>query len=157
MITLQEAAAFYMASAARCEAEMAVVVEGVVTEGAERAKALVGHEQDGWDPLSGATVYGFRHPRAGWIPGKLELGYGGFESPLERTGGMRDSIEFSIAGSVGEVGSDDKRALWQELGTAAEYPIPPRPFLSKGLLEAAEAVFVPLMLEVLPSLLIPPP
>lgn len=155
MLTITEAAEFFMASAARCPEVLSGVVEGVVAGGSERAKALVGQEQDGWPPLSGATVYGFHHPRAGWIPGKLELGYGDFESPLLRTGEMRDSIEFAIVGLVGEVGSNDKRALWQELGTAADYPIPPRPFLSKGLLEAAALLFEPLMREAMLILLVP--
>ncbi len=155
MITLQEAAEFFLASAARCPEVMSGVVAGVVEAGAERAKGLIGNEHDGWAPLSGATVYGFRHPRAGWIPGKEELGYGGFESPLLRTGQMRDSIEFSVASLIGEVGSNDKRALWQELGTVAEYSIPPRPFISRGLLEAAEAVFPELMGPAVLSLLVP--
>lgn len=155
-MTPAEAALFFFEAAERTPEVMSGVVLGVVTAGAERAKALIGEEHEGWPPLSSATVYGFYLPRAhAWIPGKIELGYGGFESPLLRTGQMRDSIEFVATDLVGEVGSDDKRALWQELGTVGEYPIPPRPFLSRGLLEAATEVFEPLMLEAMATLLAP--
>jgi hypothetical protein len=155
-LTLAEAAEFFCASAARLEPELSVVVETICTRGAVAARELIGHEQDGWPPLSGATVYGFRHPRAGWITGRLELGYGGFESPLLRTGSMRDSVSFVASGLVGEVGSDDKRALFNELGTpSAEFPTPPRPFISKGLLEAVETGYEELAVEVARSLLVP--
>lgn len=48
--------------------------------------------------------------------------------PLLRTGEMRDSIEHKVDGWAGEaaVGSDDDKAVWQELGTDK---IPPRSFL----------------------------
>ncbi len=159
MITLQEAAAFFMASAARCEAELTVVVATVVADAAERAKGFIGSPQTGWPmawaELSSATVEGFRHPTAGWIPGKQELGYGGYESPLLRTGDMRDSIEFNVMGLWGEVGSNDKKALYQELGTpGALFPTPPRPFLAKGMMDAAYTI-EPLCEAVAASLLAP--
>lgn len=159
MMTLQEAAAFYAESAARCEAELSGIVVEVIERAGVLARSYIGKEQTGWPmawaPLSGGTVEGFRHWRGGWIPGKDELGYGGYESPLLREGGLRDSIETNAIGLFGEVGSDKKEALWQELGTpGADYPIPPRPFLAKGLVEAS-ATIEELSGEVIVSLLVP--
>lgn len=145
MINLAEAAAFFRASAARCEAQLSLVVLEVIEDAAGRAREYIGQPQSGWPmawaPLSGGTVEGFRHRNGRWIPGKQELGYGGYERPLLREGDMRDSIEVNAIGLFGEVGSDSKVALWQEMGTpGAEYPIPPRPFLAKGMMEAAYAI-----------------
>lgn len=142
MLTLAEAAEFFFASAARVEEECAVVVATVIEDAAVRARGYIGQEQPGWPmawaPLSGGTVEGFRHHSGRWIPGKDELGFGGYESPLLRTGNMRDSIEVNVVGIWGEVGSNDKKALYQEMGTpGADYPIPPRPFLAKGLMDAS--------------------
>lgn len=142
MITLFEAAAFFRASAARCEAELSFVVVEVIDDAAARARQYIGQPQSGWpmawEPLSGATVDGFRHYSGRWIPGKAELGYGAYERPLLREGDMRDSIEVNALGLFGEVGSDSKIALWQEMGTpGAAYPIPPRPFLAKGMMDAS--------------------
>jgi hypothetical protein len=66
------------------------------------------------------------------------------------------SIETKTEGLVGEVGSHDKVALYQEMGTAsADYTIPPRPFLSKGMLAAVTEEFEPLAREVALSVLMP--
>lgn len=46
--------------------------------------------------------------------------------PLLRTGEMRDSIEYTVAGREAHIGSDNDKAVWQELGTDR---IPPRSFL----------------------------
>lgn len=65
-------------------------------------------------------------------------------NPLERTGEMRDSIEFSREPSRVTIGSPDKKALWQELGTTGPragpdgYHVPPRPFLGPALFVNAE-------------------
>jgi HK97 gp10 family phage protein len=49
-------------------------------------------------------------------------------SPLLETGEMRDSIEYTVVNAhEGHVGSNNDKALWHELGTAA---IPARPFLA---------------------------
>jgi hypothetical protein len=105
------------------------------------AKAEIGTYQSAagpfqaWDPLSSATLEGFLHPVAGWIPGKKDLGYAPPDNPLLREGDMRDSIEHvvrlvSLVGGEAHVGSNDPKALWQELGTPnARFPIEPRSFL----------------------------
>lgn len=101
-------------------------------------------------PLSEATLYGFVHPTAGWIPGKLES-YP--EDPLLRTGGMRDSIEAAHDHNSAVVGSNDEVALWQELGTAsALYPIPPRSFLGRSLFVTQEACVSAIMRRILTPL-----
>lgn len=142
MITPMEAAAFYRASAERCEAELSTIVVTVIERAGELSRGYIGNEQNGWpmawSPLSSATVDGFRHWLGFWVTGKEALGYGGYDSPLLRTGNMRDSIETNVIGLFGEVGSNDKKALYQEMGTpGADYPIPPRPFLAKGLMDAS--------------------
>jgi len=64
------------------------------------------------------------------------------DSPLLESGAMRDSIQHTVEGKSGFVGSNDDKALWAELGTSRGEP--PRSFLSlaaqqKGE-EAADAV-----------------
>lgn len=142
MITLSEAAAFYEDAAGRCEGELADVVVTVVERAAALARGFIGSEHPGWlfgwEPLSSATVDGFRHAYGFWVMGKEDLGFGGAESPLLRTGTLRDSIESRALGLYGEIGSDEKRALYNEMGTpGALYPVPPRPFLAKGMMEAS--------------------
>jgi hypothetical protein len=50
-----------------------------------------------------------------------------FNTPLLQTGEMRASIEWNSSGNEGYVGSNNDKAVWQELGTRT---IPPRPFLA---------------------------
>jgi hypothetical protein len=144
MFTCLEVAEYYQMSALRCEAELSGIVAAVVEAAAVRARSYIGHQQNdqffGWQPLSTATIFGFHHPEAGWRPGKADLGYGNPPdyAPLLREGDLQDSISAEAEGLVGMVGSTSKIALYQEMGTpGAEYPIPPRPFLAKGLMEAA--------------------
>lgn len=144
MFTCGEVAEFYRLAALRCEEELSAVVATVVQDAAVRARGFIGHQQSdlfmGWQPLSSATVFGFHHPQMGWLPGKADLGYGSPPDydPLLREGDLRDSISSESAGLEGMVGSTSKIALYQEIGTpGAEYPIPPRPFLAKGLMDAA--------------------
>ncbi len=141
MLTFAEAGAFYIAAAERILPELEGLVGTVVMRAAVRARGYIGHQQDGWDDLSTATTEGFRHESGRWIPGKIALGYGGAESPLLRTGQMEQSIEFDVDGLVGTVGSSDRTMLYQEMGTPfARYPIPPRPVLARGLMEACGEV-----------------
>jgi len=127
MITLGEAAAWYRQAADTIEDELGEVVVTVTALAVERAKGYIGHEQDEWAPLSGATIEGFRHEYGFWIPGKRELGYSPPDyEPLLRSGQMRESIEGVADGLTGIIGSADKVMLYQEMGTPnARYPIPP--------------------------------
>lgn len=158
MISIEAAAEFFMAASARVVPEMAEVVATVTEAAAVKAKGYIGHPQDGWAPLSPRTIEGFRLPGGRWVVGKRQRGFDGgegFEPLRGETGQLRDSIETKTAGMVGIIGSDDKRALYQEIGTGGERPIPPRPFLSKGLLEAAGELYEPLAREVAISVLVP--
>jgi hypothetical protein len=158
MFALSEVAAFYFAAAERCVPELEAVVETVVGDAALRARSFIGVQQSEFLPLSSATVYGFHRPGYGWILGKAERGFSGpdYQPLLGDSGDMGDSIEAGlIAPLTGMVGSDSKIALYQEIGTpGADYPIPPRPVLAKGLLEA-EVMIEPLCGEVAISLLMP--
>lgn len=105
------------------------------------AGEFIGHEMPKWQPLSSATLQGFIHPYGFRIPGKIELGYIGHLSatdPLLRTGAMRHSIKFDVDGYTMVVGSAEKVALWQEMGTVNHLTgsIPPRPFLATGMLQS---------------------
>ncbi len=102
----------------------------------DEAKHEIGNYQgaagpfEAWAPLSDATLEGFHHPLAGYIPGKVELGYAPPDNPLLREGHLREDINCLVEGRTGAVGSNDDVAVWQELGTPnAMYPIPPRSFL----------------------------
>ena len=126
MLSFKQFANMLQRSAAGCrlEAEGAVVV--VTGAVAAEAKRLIGHENPEWAPLAPST-----------IAEKSRLGFTGRISatdPLYRTGEMRESIEGVAEGLVGVVGSSDKVALWQEMGTLRPTgSIPPRPFLGLAM------------------------
>jgi hypothetical protein len=157
MFTCLEVAEYYRMSALRCEAELSGVVATVVETAAVRARSYIGKKQEDWAPLSTATIFGFHHPAAGWLTGKDDRGFSGpdYQPLLGDTGHLQESISSEVDGLMGIVGSDDKIGLYQEMGTAeAEYPIPPRPFLAKALMEA-EVDIEALAGDVAVSLLIP--
>jgi HK97 gp10 family phage protein len=87
------------------------------------AAAYIGTYQTGWPQLAESTI--------------KEKAAAGFEvpDPLLRTGEMRDSIKHEVDPILLEVvvGSNDKRALWQEMGTVH---IPPRPFLGLAMAQS---------------------
>lgn len=106
-----------------------VIAEAIETEHAletvariveKEAKAEIGHYQSAagpfvaWAELADST--------------KEDRAKHGFpeNDPLLRTGEMRDSIEHTVHGHEADIGSNDDKAVWQELGTAT---IPPRSFL----------------------------
>lgn len=92
----------------------AVIVE-------EEAKRVIGTHDYGWPPLAQST-----------------LAKKSADTPLLETGEMRDSIEHNVSGSEAHIGSNNDKALWQELGTSR---IPPRSFLGGALHhKAAEIV-----------------
>lgn len=83
---------------------------------ATMAASYPGHYQPGWAPLKPETIARKRNG----------------DTPLLETGEMRDSITHELlpAELTVVVGSPDKTALFQELGTSR---IPPRPFLELGM------------------------
>jgi hypothetical protein len=80
----------------------------------KKAKAAIGKEHEMWAPLAASTIadkqaHGFPTPK-----------------PLLRTGELRDSIEYTVHGNEGCVGTDNKAAPFLEFGTSK---MPPRSFL----------------------------
>ena len=97
----------------------------------KRAKAKIGEYQPqsgpfaAWAELSDAT----KNDRA-------RHGYAD-DDPLLRTGGMRDSIEHTVADGVAQIGSNSDIAVYQELGTAH---IPPRSFLGGAMADSVDEI-----------------
>lgn len=119
-MTLDEAIAMLERAAERTNGLLTetLVEYGEVVKSA--AKGMLGKEHDQWPPLAEATLED--KERKG-LP---------TPSPLLRTGEMRDSIVAEVADLTLVVGSDDKKALYQEMGTSR---IPPRPFLSISMID----------------------
>jgi phage gpG-like protein len=86
----------------------------------EEAKRVIGTYDYGWPQLSPAT-----------------LAHKFFNTPLLETGEMRASIEWNADGNQGFVGSNNDKAVWQELGTVK---IPPRPFLAGAAMAMEEKI-----------------
>jgi hypothetical protein len=84
------------------------------------AAAYIGTYQQSWPQLAEST-----------IKSKAAAGFA-VPAPLLETGEMRDSIRHEVDPILLElvVGSNDLRALWQELGTSR---IPPRSFLGLAM------------------------
>jgi phage gpG-like protein len=90
-----------------------------------RAKKTIGTNQEMWAPLAASTIadkaaHGFPTPK-----------------PLLRTGELRDSIEYTVNGLEGCVGSDSDKAVWHELGTSR---IPPRSFLVSAAIASEDKI-----------------
>ncbi len=72
---------------------------------------------------------------------KKERAHKGYaeNEPLLRTGEMRNSIEITISpnGLEAQIGSDNDKAVWHELGTSRA---PPRPFLQPAAVEMAPKI-----------------
>jgi hypothetical protein len=135
MISCAQMAEILEAAALTAKAELAVPTEELMAILESEAKNFIGHYQDGWEPLAPST-----------IKGKTDLGYAPPDNPLLREGDMRDSIKHRSAvtgeGAIGEIGSDEMVALWQEMG--ASRGIPPRSFLGLAMSrsqEPATAIF----------------
>ncbi|NTF67975.1 hypothetical protein [Rhizobium rhizogenes] len=102
-------------------AQAAAIVEA-------EAKAEIGHYQGAVGPF------------AAWAPLKAETiaQKANGDTPLLETGEMRDSIGTIIAENEAHVGSNDDKAVWQELGTSRG--IPPRSFLGGAAARKSEEV-----------------
>lgn len=98
--------------------EACIVVE-------REAKRVIGTYDYGWPQLAQSTQ-----------EGRVRAGFSANE-PLLRTGEMRDSIQHASSPDRGVVGSNNMKAVWQELGTRS---IPPRSFLAGALIHEREEV-----------------
>jgi hypothetical protein len=92
----------------------------------KKAKAAIGANHELWPPLAESTIadkqhHGFPTPK-----------------PLLRTGQLRDSIEYTVHGLEGCVGSDLEIAVYQELGTSRG--LPPRSFLQSAAIASEDKI-----------------
>lgn len=94
---------------------------------AAQARAAIGKQHEMWPALAPAT-----------IADRVNKGFAANE-PLLRTGGLRDSIQWttSASGLEGAVGSNSPIAVYQELGTSR---IPPRSFLVSSAISMEEKI-----------------
>jgi hypothetical protein len=90
-----------------------------------RAKKTIGTNQEEWAPLAAST-----------ITDKARHGYP-TPKPLLRTGELRDSIQYTVRGLEGAVGSDLDRALYLEMGTAR---MPPRSYLRSSAIASEDKI-----------------
>ena len=94
----------------------------------DEAKRVLGTYEYGWEPLAADTV---EHKKTG-------------DSPGYETGEMRESIKYKITErprhgvrAAGDVGSDEDKALWFELGTVKQ---PPRSFLYEAAVHKEQEI-----------------
>src|SRR6267154_6377660 len=100
----------HLATVERDMHELGPAIVGRVCEMiCEEAKRVIGEGYDYWPALQPAT-----------LARKM------MNTPLLETGELRASIEWQSHGLEGAVGSNNDKAVWQELGTSH---IPPRSFL----------------------------
>lgn len=85
------------------------------------AKRVLGTYEYGWPRLKPATI------------ARKKNG----DTPLLESGEMRGSIEHTVQPHEGWVGSNNKKAVWHELGTRT---IPPRSFLAGAARHKEKAV-----------------
>lgn len=90
------------------------------------AKRVIGTYEYGWPQLAPAT-------RAD----RVAKGFPENE-PLLRTGEMRDSIEHTVGKNEAHIGSNNEKAVWQELGTSRGTP--PRSYLGDAAMRKAPEV-----------------
>jgi phage gpG-like protein len=102
------------------------ILEEAAEKVEKRAKKKIGEYQDqvgpfiAWPELAEATK-----------ADRVKQGYPEDE-PLLRSGEMRDSIEHTVGRDEAQIGSNNDKAVWQELGTEH---IPPRSFLGGAMAE----------------------
>jgi phage gpG-like protein len=84
------------------------------------AKRVIGSYEYGWPPLAASTVE-----------------RKGADTPLLETGELRDSIEHNVDGLVANIGSNNMKAVWHELGTSR---VPPRSFLVQAAVHKEKEV-----------------
>jgi hypothetical protein len=136
MMSCGEFAQKLEAAAGKAEAGLLAPTEEVMRAVETQAKAVLGTYAYGWPQLA---------------PYTLENGNPG-NTPGLRSGDTRASVEVQCAafpgGAEGLVYSDEKKALWFEMGTAGGAsgggwggPQPPRSFLFKSLLKCEPIIW----------------
>lgn len=126
MMTCAEFAEILNAAAARVKTGLVEPTDALMAEVATDAKAVIGTYAYGWPQLAEATQ-----------DDRERKGFPRNE-PLLRKGGLKGSIQHLASaapeGADGLIYSDEKKALWAEMGTRTQ---PPRSFLMRSLLRAA--------------------
>jgi phage gpG-like protein len=107
------------------EAVGPMIIEKAAKTIQKKAKAAIGTEHEDWAPLAASTIedkqhHGFATPK-----------------PLLRTGELRDSIEYTVHGNEGAVGSNLDIAVYQELGTSK---MPARSFLVSSAIASEDKI-----------------
>jgi HK97 gp10 family phage protein len=113
-------AAFLPVLALEVEHEKHKLLEKAAVIVEEEAKRVIGTYDYNWPPLAPST-----------------LAKKSADTPLLETGEMRDSIEHKVSHDEAHIGSNNDKAVFQELGTAK---IPPRSFLAGALQHKAEEI-----------------
>jgi phage gpG-like protein len=85
------------------------------------AKRVIGTYDYSWTPLAPSTI------------ARKATG----DSPLLETGELRESIEHNVDGLVANIGSNNMKAVWHELGTSR---VPPRSFLVQAAVHKEKEV-----------------
>src|SRR5438874_10997755 len=108
MITTEQFEAELGAALKTIHPQLAIGLDKVGELASTMAAAYIGTYQTGWPALAEST-----------ITSKAAAGFA-VPAPLLETGEMRDSIRHEVDPILLEVvvGSNDKRALWQEVGTS---------------------------------------
>lgn len=110
VLSALEASVEFALIAQRMPAVEALIVEKACRMVHKEARRVLGTYDYGWPALASSTV-----------------GKKGKDKPGIDTGEMRDSIEWTVKGNEGAVGSNNDKAVWFELGTKNQ---PPRSFLA---------------------------
>src|SRR5258706_16416082 len=119
----------FVAELKACEHDLEALGPKIVERACQivqkKAKAAIGKEHELWAPLAESTIrdkaaHGYKTP-----------------APLLRTGELRDSIEYTVSGNQGAVGSNSDIAVYQELGTVK---IPPRSFLLSSAIASEDNI-----------------
>lgn len=113
-------AAFLPVLALEVEHEKHKLLEKAAVVVEEEAKRVIGTYDYGWKPLAPST-----------------LARKSADTPLLETGEMRESIEHTVKDHEAIIGSNNDKALWQELGTSH---IPPRSFLGGALQHKSDEI-----------------
>jgi phage gpG-like protein len=121
VFSLAEMAAKLIASDHILKAAEHEVIANSCAMVAGRAADMIGVPQPGWAPLAAETL-------------KRK---DGINTPLLESGEMRSSIAWNSDATEGFVGSNNKKAIWQELGTSR---IPPRSFLGSAAIQMAPEI-----------------
>lgn len=125
-MNLLQGAALFSGMALEYEASKHSALEKACVIVETEAKDVIGTYRYGWEELKPETI------------ARKANG----DTPLLESGEMRDSIEHTVQGDSGFVGSDSDKALWQELGTTRDgkQVIPPRSFLGGAAMRKGEDV-----------------